>query len=121
MKKIVSFLLFAAAFLLTGCQATDVKEADLLGAWQLMVATEDGVREDISSDNVIYEFAADHKFYVTNTPRGYWQLTGNKLYISYDDIDWTVSKLTTTSLVLRYEEYDEGEYSWLLYEFRRVQ
>lgn len=122
MKKIVSFLFLAFLFLLTGCQSDGVSEGNLIGSWQLIAGTEDGMREDLESQNIIYEFLENHDLYISNAPtKGRWSLNGNKLYISRDDIEWTVTKLTTTSMELCYDEYDEGEHFLLLYEFRRVQ
>ena len=122
MKKIVSFLFLAFLFLLTGCQSDGVSEGNLIGSWQLIAGTEDDRREDLESQNIIYEFLENHDLHISIDPKkGRWALNGNKLYISRDDIEWTVTKLTTTSMVLRYDEYDEGEHFWLLYEFRRVQ
>ena len=131
MKKLFSFFAFVAIMISfaackNGGNMLEVNEANLLGSWQMIAATEGGVREDVSSYNIVWNFFAEnHVFTSSRDQQGTWQLTGAKLVISTDQTEWTVSALTTTSLIIIYDENegdDEGEGPyWVIYEFSRAQ
>lgn len=90
----------------TSCE--NVTEESIIGKWQLKTILAGGVT--VTDDNQIWEFASDHSLYLSwpeesiegehpGQYSGKWSLEGNKLSTAFWPVPFTVTKLTSTTLV----------------------
>lgn len=129
MKKLLYFA-FAAMLCCGFVACSDDDEggvgdaSELVGAWSLYkeVFVEDGetyIDDEYYYGETVWVFNADGTGYIAEDgyidERCSYRLSGNKLFLSEDGEEWsiTVKKLTADELVLYGEEYDE-EYDCMI-------
>ena len=104
MKKIMFFLLSACMFLgFVSCEKNEVTEGNLVGKWQMQTIEAEG--QSYPGGDQIWEFTEDHKLYISaegeeSMEAGTWSLDGKKLTLDFIPVPVTVSKLTSSTLVL---------------------